>query len=63
VTPGGPAAAAEIETGDLITAIGDTPVFSACDLGDALTRVQAGGTLDLDVCRGTRRSSRTVTLR
>ena len=49
---GGPAAAAGLLPGDVITAVDGTPVRTAEDLADALSGAQTGQTVTLTVFRG-----------
>ena len=77
VTPGGPAAkaglrggrgatefqAAEFRTGgDVITRIGDVPVEDSNDLADAVARFEPGEKVPVEVYRGGKKRSVTVTL-
>jgi putative serine protease PepD len=58
VNPGSPAEAAGLKAGDVITAVGGTPVGSVDDLTAALGKL-GPGPVQLTVARGT--STRTVT--
>jgi S1-C subfamily serine protease len=52
VLPGSPAAAAELQAGDVITAINGTPLADAAALRDAISALEIGAALTLDVTRG-----------
>lgn len=52
VEPGGPAAGAGLQEGDLLVATGHTPLTATDDLYAALDAVADGGTLSLTVVRG-----------
>jgi S1-C subfamily serine protease len=45
VVPGGPAAAAGVRTGEVITAVNNTPVHSASELAQALAKLDPGQTV------------------
>jgi S1-C subfamily serine protease len=51
VTPGGPAAAAGIQPGDVITAVAGQPTPSASDLATVLATQKVGATVDVDLRR------------
>jgi S1-C subfamily serine protease len=53
VEDGGPAAEAGLAEGDLLVQAGDRPLTTVDDLYDVLDGVEAGGTLELTVVRGT----------
>ena len=50
--PGGPAAAAKIEAGDLLTAINDGPLMNAQDFAPAIAAMAPGTTVYLSIRRG-----------
>jgi len=52
VVPGSGAEAAGVRTGDVITAVGDTPVHDPDDLSDALASAAPGDVVDVHVQRG-----------
>ncbi|MBL8851253.1 MAG: PDZ domain-containing protein [Planctomycetaceae bacterium] len=52
VLPESPAAKGELQSGDVITAIGDEPVTDAAMLRDRISRVEAGAVARLRVSRG-----------
>ncbi len=58
VNPGSPAEAAGLKAGDVITAVGGTPVGSVDDLTAALSK-RGSGPVELTVARG--RTTRKVT--
>ncbi|MGA8519230.1 MAG: PDZ domain-containing protein, partial [Pseudonocardiaceae bacterium] len=45
VVPGGPAAAAGVQTGEVITAVNNTPVHLASELTQALAKLDPGQTV------------------
>jgi putative serine protease PepD len=47
VVPGGPAAAAGIQTGEVITAVNNTPVHTASDLAQVLAKLDPGQTVPI----------------
>ena len=49
--PGGPAAAAKIEAGDLLTAINDGPLMNAQDFAPAIAAMAPGTTVYLSIRR------------
>lgn len=57
VYPRGPAATAGVEPGDIITAIGGTPVRSLDEMQAVVSAARPGQMLDFDVRRGIRRMS------
>jgi putative serine protease PepD len=63
VVPGGPAAAAGIQPGEVITAVSNTPVHDASDLAQTLARLDPGQKVDVNLttAQGTTRTI-TVTL-
>ncbi len=52
VTPGGPAAEAGIERGDVITAFAGTPITDAHELPALVARTPVGKTVEVTVLRG-----------
>lgn len=62
VNPGGPAAKAGIQRGDIITAIGGTPIRNLDEMGRALGTITAGEQVDFDVLKGERKVRIRVTL-
>jgi S1-C subfamily serine protease len=63
VSPGGPAAQAGIQPGDVIVQIGDVPVHSQKDLQLALTlRYKPGETVPVKINRGGQEQTLQVTL-
>ncbi len=55
VLPTGPAASAGLEVGDIVVAVGGTPVASSADLQAAVEGAQVGDTLRFEVIRGRQR--------
>lgn len=53
VDPGGPAALAGLQTGDVIVRVNNVPLTNALDITDTLMPIDAGTTVTLDVVRGT----------
>lgn len=49
LTPGGPAANAGAQTGDTITAVGDTPIHTTTDLTKALARLAPGQSVPVTI--------------
>jgi S1-C subfamily serine protease len=62
VTPGGPAAAAGLQAGDVITGIGSTAVASSSELSEALASLQPGQQVKVTYVRGGSTGTATVTL-
>jgi serine protease Do len=62
VLPGSPAALGGIETGDIITKIGDVPIGRAGSLGTLLGEYAVGESVELTIIRGGSTITRTVTL-
>jgi serine protease Do len=62
VEPGGPAAGAGIQAGDVVTALGSTDIRSSGDLISALRQYQPGDTVKLTVLRNGQKSTIDVKL-
>ncbi|MBS1854351.1 MAG: trypsin-like peptidase domain-containing protein [Acidobacteria bacterium] len=62
VAPSGPAAAAGLQPGDIIVAIGGKPMREARDLGLAVFQRAPGDELHMDILRGTQPLSMTVVI-
>jgi len=62
VTAGGPAAAAGIQMGDLITAVDGKPLSQEFTLGDAMAAYKPGDPVKLTLRRGAEEQTVTVTL-
>jgi serine protease Do len=54
VTPGGPAAAAGVQVGDIILSVNGQPVKSSEDLSQVTANVAPGGAIVLEIVRGSR---------
>lgn len=61
VVPGGPAAAAGIQPGEVITAVNNTPVRDASDLAQTLARLDPGQKVDVNLTTA-QGATRTVTV-
>jgi len=62
VNEGGPAAAAGVEVGDVITSVGDKPVAGVADLVDAIRERKIGDAVDIEVARMGRKAVVRATL-
>jgi len=62
VAPGGPAARAGLQVGDVIVRIGEYKIDTEADLAVALIRNRAGETVEIEVYRGGQQITLTVTL-
>jgi predicted metalloprotease with PDZ domain len=62
VVPGGPAEAAGLEPGDVITTIDNRPVNSAADVSSALAGMHAGDEVEIGISRGSTLLTIPVTL-
>jgi putative serine protease PepD len=62
VVPGGPAASAGIQAGDVITKLGGTPVTGSAQLGEVLASMQPGQKVQITYVRGSSTTATTVTL-
>jgi putative serine protease PepD len=62
VTPGGPAAGAGVQAGDVITKIGSTAVTGSAQLGEVLASLQPGQKVQITYVRGNSTTATMVTL-
>jgi putative serine protease PepD len=62
LTPGGPAAGADLKAGDVITALGDTKIADANDLSSAVDTHDPGEQVTLTIERGGQQRTVSVTL-
>jgi serine protease Do len=62
VEPGGPAAQAGLQPGDVVLAVNATPVSDSADLLTTVARVRPGGQVDLLVWRSNTATHMTVTV-
>ncbi|WP_344306103.1 S1C family serine protease [Fodinicola feengrottensis] len=62
ITSGSPAAKAGLQTGDVITKVGDTAITTSDDLGAAVRSHQPGDKVTLTITRGGKSSAVTITL-
>ena len=60
VTPGGPAARAGLQPGDIVVALNGSPVVSSSDLTRRVGRAKAGDTLRIEILRNDRRQTLNV---
>lgn len=63
VTPGGSAASAGIQVGDIITSLNSTPVFTAQQLVEAVQKCKVGDVVDVKVVRNSQSTTIKVTMK